>query len=193
MFTGVIEIIGRVTEFSRNQKGLWTLGIETPKALRVKIGGSVAVNGACLTVVAKKTKRLFFHVVDETRRRTAFSDLTAGQDVHIELPMIAGSSRVEGHFVLGHVDGVGVIRRILKKNTAKSFFIEAPSGLLKYFVEKGSVAIDGVSLTLGKTPAKGFWVHLIPHTLKQTRFGKYRVGTRVNLETDILAKLAGKL
>jgi len=165
------------------------LEIEAPAVSKgLKIGGSLAVNGACLTVTGKKGSRLFFSVVEETKRRTALGRLKPGDPVNLERPLKFGQ-RMEGHFVLGHVDGVGEVRRVLSKGGERSFLISFPRPLTPYMVEKGSVAVDGVSLTLGKVRGGSFWIHCIPHTLRSTLFGAYRGKSKVNLEADILAKL----
>jgi len=190
MFTGIIEVLGCVRGF-KPVKGLtYTLEVEAPKISKgFKMGGSLSVNGACLSLVKKKGTRLFFNVINETKKRTMFNDLKTGDKVNLERPL-KFSGRVEGHFVLGHVDGVGIVRRVLEKGKEKSFLIAFPAGLKPYLVEKGSVAVDGVSMTLGKVTGNTFWVHCIPHTLTSTLFGTYKTKTKVNLEADLLAKLA---
>jgi riboflavin synthase len=188
MFTGIVEARGRVHKISPD-----TLEIEAGTLARsMRIGGSFAVNGACLTVVKKKAGRLSFNVVPETRRRTDLGRLKAGDSVNLERSLRFGS-RVEGHFVLGHVDGLGKVVRVRRGKKGRDFFVTFPKKLGRYLFEKGSVAIDGVSLTLGKVTARGFWIHLVPHTLRNTVLGDYRVGTTVNLEADLLAKLASRL
>ena len=188
MFTGIVEAKGRVRKISPD-----TLEIEAGTLARgMKIGGSLAVNGACLTVVKKTSGRLSFNVVPETLLRTDLGRLKSGDPVNLERSLRFGS-RVEGHFVLGHVDGLGKIARIRRVKNGRDFFVTSPKALSRYFFEKGSVTIDGVSLTLGKVSALGFWVHLVPHTLRSTVLGDYRPGVTVNLEADILAKLASRL
>ncbi len=188
MFTGIVEAKGVVKKIKPG-----TLEIEAGALARgMKIGGSLAVNGACLTVVKKLSGKLSFNVVPETLKRTDLGRLKAGDPVNLERALRFGS-RVEGHFVLGHVDGLGKIARIRRIKSGRDFFVAFPKALGRYFFEKGSVTIDGVSLTLGKVSARGFWVHLVPHTLRNTVLGGYRPGTTVNLEADILAKLASRL
>ncbi len=188
MFTGIVESKGRVRKISSD-----TLEIEAGAIARgIKIGGSLAVNGACLTVVKKTSGRLSFNVVPETLRRTDLGRLKAKDAVNLERSLRFGS-RVEGHFVLGHVDGLGKVFRIRRRKNGRDLFVVYPKALGRYFVEKGSVAIDGVSLTLGKVTARGFWVYLVPHTLRNTVLGDYRLGITVNLEADLLAKLALRL
>lgn len=189
MFTGIIEVKGRVRGWRRAKGAVDILEIEAARVSKnLKIGGSLAVNGACLTVTKKRGTHLFFNLVKETKKRTALQNLKPGDPVNLERPLSFGQ-RMEGHFVLGHVDGVGEVRKVLSKGGEKSFLISFPHALKPYMVEKGSVAVDGVSLTLGKVKGGSFWIHCIPHTLRHTLFGSYQVGSRVNLEADIIAKL----
>ncbi len=187
MFTGVVYGLGTVKTVEKKARGA-RLVIEAPSGFpAVKIGGSVSVNGACLTVVRKEKKRLVFDVVRETMRCTRFGGLKPGDRVHLE-PALAWNGRLEGHFVQGHVDGTGRVRRLRREKKGMSVEIAFPPGFRRYVLEKGSVAVDGVSLTVGKTGKSAFWVHLIPHTLKRTGFGGLRAGDRVNLEGDMLLK-----
>lgn len=184
MFTGIVEATGRVAAISKKE-----LCLAVPAKLStIKIGGSLAVNGACLSVVRKTAGKLYFNVVEETLRRTTLGGLKAGDSVNLERPLKYGD-RLEGHFVLGHVDAVGRILEAESEKTQKSFLVGCPSALRRFIVEKGSVAVDGVSLTIGKVSPRGFWIHLIPHTLQETIAAAYRPGTRVNLEADLLTKL----
>jgi riboflavin synthase len=189
MFTGIIEGRGLVKTI-RNKGVKVLLEIEIPKrvASSLKIGSSLAVNGVCLTVVSKRGGSVGFHLLKETLKRTSFGELEPKGIVNVERPM-KKNARVDGHFVLGHVDGLGTVKKILAKGAEKNFLIAYPKSLSKYFVEKGSVAIDGISLTIGKISADGFWIHCIPHTLKSTNLSTLEVGSKLNLETDILAKL----
>ena len=185
MFTGIVECVGIV------RKGLSeTLSVEVPAIWKdVKVGSSVAVHGVCLTVVRKTEKRLYFNVIGETKARTVLGKFRAGQKVNLERSMKAGG-RFEGHVVLGHVDGVGKIQKVLDQKGQTSFLIGYPPALKRFLVEKGSVAVNGVSMTLGKVGQKAFWVHCIPHTYRRTHFGSLKPGEPVNLEGDILAKFA---
>ena len=191
MFTGVIEVLGRVTACSKKTAGAsLKLEIETPKAFSDRrVGSSVAVQGVCLTVVGRKGRRISFQVVRETLRRSTLGQLKPGDRVHLERPLRHGE-RLEGHFVQGHVDGVGVVQKVLGSKSEKSFLIRYPRKLKRHLAEKGSIAVDGVSLTLGKVLPSGFWIHCVPHTLKLTRFSSLSVGDRVNLETDLLSKFS---
>ncbi len=188
MFTGIVEATGVVAACRGDR-----LALRAGAAFaRLKTGASLAVNGACLTVAAKKDRTLFFDLLAETRRRTALGVLRTGDRVNLERPLRYGA-RIEGHFVTGHVDGRGKVARVLTRGRHKSAFIVFPGALRRYFFEKGSVALDGVSLTLGRVEHGGFWVHWIPHTLRGTALGNYRAGRPVNLEADILAKLAWRI
>lgn len=185
MFTGIVECMGVVRKGSGE-----TLGVEVPAPWKdVKIGSSVAVHGVCLTVVRKKGKCLYFNVIGETKARTVLGKLRAGQKVNLERSMKSGG-RFEGHVVLGHVDGVGKILKVLNQKDQTSFSIAFPAALKPFLIEKGSAAINGVSMTLGKVGQKSFWVHCIPHTYRRTHFGTLKAGDPVNLEGDILAKFA---
>ncbi len=193
MFTGIIEASGILLKFSQKKgtQKVSRMELKVPALMTrgLKIGSSVAVNGVCLTAVKKTPKTLFFEVVEETKKRSALGQLTVGDAVNLERPMKL-NARVHGHFVLGHVDGLGKVQKVIAKGRQKSFLIAFPKSLKKLIHEKGSIAIDGISLTVGKVSADAFWTHLIPHTLKHTNTGKYQIGTKVNLEADILSKIA---
>ena len=195
MFTGVVDRMG-VARSLKRVRGTTILEVETGRGpggsgftKELKAGGSVCVSGACLTVIQKKGPRLFFNLVNETQKRTTFGRLKNTDVVNLERPLRAGG-RLEGHFVLGHVDGVGRVARVDNRGAERSFLIRYPRSLGRYLAEKGSVTVNGVSLTLGKVNSAGFWVHCIPHTLRQTNLGQLKVSDRVNLEADYLAKLA---
>lgn len=189
MFTGIIEGLGQVRAISKGpRKSVSLLEIGTPKNTgSIRIGSSVAVNGVCLTVVRKLKDRLFFHVVTETKRRSNLGFLKVGDRVNLERPL-KYNDRIEGHFVLGHVDAMGKIIKIVRQKSQASFLIRFPPKLKIYMIEKGSVSIDGVSLTIGKVEKGVFWVHCIPHTLDLTTFGRLKPQESVNLEADILIK-----
>jgi riboflavin synthase len=156
------------------------------------IGDSVAVNGVCLTVTRKAPGLLYFDVMAETVRRTALAGLSAGEAVNLENSLRAGSG-LDGHFVLGHVDCVGTVKEVLKKAGEFEMRISLPGGFDHLIVEKGSVSIDGVSLTVGDTGKGAFSVYIIPHTLKETTLGSKRSGSSVNIEFDIIGKYIAKL
>ena len=156
-----------------------------------KVGDSIAVNGACLTVVKVESSALTFDVVRETVERTTIGRLRPGSSVNLERPMKAGD-RFGGHMVLGHVDGIGVIREIRKAGTETVFRFEAPPDIMRFVVEKGSIAVDGISLTIADLGPGWFAVAVIPHTLASTTLGEASVGGSVNLETDIIGKYVFK-
>lgn len=185
MFTGIVECMGVIR---KGPSGVFV--IEVPAIWKdVKVGSSVSVHGVCLTVVRKSGRRLYFNLIGETKARTVLGKLRTGQKVNLERSMKA-AGRFEGHVVLGHVDGVGKILKVLDQKDQTSFLIGYPAPLKAYLIEKGSVSINGVSMTLGKVGKKGLWIHCIPHTYRRTHFGTLKAGDPVNLEGDILAKFA---
>ncbi|MBI5422009.1 riboflavin synthase [Candidatus Peregrinibacteria bacterium] len=188
MFTGIIQTTGTVKEIGKEQ-----LTIES-EALsgKLSMGCSVAVNGACLTVVAFKDGTFTMDVMPETFHKTNLGLLNAKDQVNLELAMPA-DGRFEGHMVLGHVEGVGEIKEIRDEGNSKILTIQAPMGIDQFLVEKGSVAIDGISLTVIEVHGSQFTVGIIPHTWEQTHLHTIGVGDKVNLETDIVAKYLKKL
>ena len=191
MFTGLIEEIGTLRSLTRGMVG--RLVVACPGvAGEVAVGDSVAVNGACLTVTSVSGNDVSFDAVAETLSRTTLGDLRTADKVNLETSLKAGEP-MGGHFVLGHVDGVGVIESI--RSIAESLFINfaAPKDVLRYVVEKGSIAIDGVSLTIASCDESSFGIAVIPHTLQATTLHSRQTGDRVNLETDILGKYVEKL
>ena len=187
MFTGIIERVGSVGAIERRGS---TLRIEIdagPVAEGVRIGDSVAVNGGCLTVTAAAGERITFEAVAETLDRTALGDLVAGSRVNLERALRA-DGRLDGHIVQGHVDGTGRVRELRRRGDDVRLLVECGAGLADQLVEKGSVAIDGVSLTVAGVSETGFEVALIPHTLEATTLGALRPSDRVNLEVDVLGK-----
>jgi riboflavin synthase len=184
MFTGIVEERGVVREIgpSRLSIGCRTVTADTT------IGASIAVNGACLTVVERSQEHLAFDVSEETLRRTSFSRLREGDPVNLERPLTL-SSRLGGHLVQGHVDGVGEVTVIERGPDGGAWLtVSAPAELGRYLVEKGSICVDGVSLTVADLAGDAFDVALIPHTLEVTTFGSTEVGDPVNLEVDVIAK-----
>ena len=184
MFTGIIKGLGRVKSLSGNE-----LVIEQEGLDEVSIGDSIAVNGVCLTVVNLNGSDWSSNVVPETFSRTALGDLTVGDLVNIERPLALGAP-LDGHLVQGHVDGVG---KILSRSNSHEIRIEASGSLLQYVIEKGSIAVDGISLTVTTVDETSFGIALIPHTAKVTTLGSKPIGARVNLEVDMMAKYAEKL
>jgi riboflavin synthase len=192
MFTGLIEDIGRLV--SRRRRGVdETLEIETAiDVSSVKLGDSIAINGACLTVTSIAARRLTFDASVETLARTALGDVSPSDAVHVERAMRL-SDRLDGHLVLGHVDGVGRVRSVRDDGRSHQVWIDVDATLLREMVEKGSVAIDGVSLTINELDARGFRVTIVPWTAERTLLVRRRPGSSVNIETDIIAKYVRRL
>ena len=187
MFTGIIEEIGNVKSITRTKTGI-CLSVDTCNiATGAKIGDSIAVNGACLSITAIKKDLLSFDVIPETLSRTAIGELKINDSANLERSLKA-DSRIDGHFVSGHIDYKGRIVELLKGRHGAGFRISVPDEFAGFIVEKGSIAIDGVSLTVADAARDSFIVYLIPHTLKTTTFKSKKRGDAVNVETDLLAK-----
>jgi riboflavin synthase len=191
MFTGLVAAIGSVAAVDTTADGM-RLTLETPLAREVAEGDSVAVNGVCLTAVGICGDRFGAAVMHETLLRSSLGDVAAGSSVNLELPLRA-ADRLGGHIVQGHVDGVGVVDGVREDGFARVVTIAAGPEVLRYVVEKGSIAVDGVSLTVARSDVDGFDVSLIPETLERTTLGTATAGTAVNLEVDVLAKYVEKL
>ena len=188
MFTGLVEEIGRVEEIAPEEGGGARLRIAAPLVTEdMAIGDSLAVNGACLTAVELDGDLVAVDCVAETLRRTALGSLVPGSAVNLERALPAGG-RLGGHLVQGHVDGVGRVRSATPEGTSVLFEVEAPPAILRYVVEKGSIAVDGVSLTVAARGPDAFTVALIPHTMAVTTLSPRAVGRAVNLEADMVAK-----
>ena len=192
MFTGIIQTIGRLEERRPSGSGA-RLTIATPRRLLgLLVGESVAVNGACLTVTRLMGKRFAVDVSPETLRRTTLGGLAGGTRVNLERALRLGD-RMGGHLVQGHVDGVGRLAAIRTEGDWRMYRFRAPAGLAPYLVKKGSIAVDGVSLTVAACRDGSFTVALIPHSLAETTLGERRPGDRVNLEADVLLKQVAAL
>jgi riboflavin synthase len=191
MFTGLVGDLGRVEAVDATGDGA-RLRVSSPLARELATGDSVAVNGVCLTATTVDAGAFGADVMHETLRRTALGAVRAGAAVNLELPLRA-SDRLGGHVVQGHVDGLGTIRSVDADGFASVVWIDAPPETLRYVVEKGSIAVDGVSLTVAGVDADGFAVSLIPETLERTNLGAAVPGTPVNLEVDVLAKYVERL
>jgi len=191
VFTGLVADLGHVARVDRNAEGV-RLTVESPLARELGEGDSVAVNGVCLTAVGICGDRFGADVMHETLRRSSLGDVNEGGRVNLELALRA-DARLGGHMVQGHVDGVGAVTGVREEGFARVVSIEAPPDLLRYVVEKGSIAVDGVSLTVAEVGDTTFAVSLIPETLQRTNLGAAARGTPVNLEVDILAKYVEKL
>jgi riboflavin synthase len=184
MFTGIVEERGLVRRVGPTRL---SVGSRTVSA-GTTLGDSVAVNGACLTVVERSDEHLVFDLSEETRSRTGFSRLAEGDPVNLERPLTL-SSRLGGHLVQGHVDDVGEVVGFESNDDGGVWLtVRAPAELVRYLIEKGSVCVDGVSLTVAAMSGQTFSVALIPHTLDVTTLGAARMGDRVNLEFDLIAK-----
>ena len=182
MFTGIVEEIGKIAGIQKGAKSA-VLTIQAEKVLEdVHIGDSIAVNGVCLTVTS----------FDETLQRSSLGSLSIGSSVNLERAM-AANGRFGGHIVSGHIDGTGTITQVKRDDNAIWYTIMAEASLMKYIVEKGSIAIDGISLTVAKRSDKDFSISMIPHTAKETILSQKKAGDVVNLENDIIGKYVEQL
>jgi riboflavin synthase len=192
MFTGIVREIGRAFSISGRNGGV-RLEIEAPATAAVTVvGDSVAVNGCCLTAVATEDGRIVFDAVPETLSRTSLGGLVAGERVNVE-PSLRAGEPLGGHYVQGHVDGVGVVRSVDDEGEGRRVWIDASADILRYAVEKGSIAVQGTSLTVAALDEVGFAVALVPHTLTVTTLDELEPGRLVNLEVDVLAKYVERL
>lgn len=193
MFTGIIAALGKVTTL-QPKGGDLSLLIDAGKldCNDVKLGDSIAINGVCLTVVSMQGKQLAFDVSQETIARSSLAGLTTGSQVNLEKALAVGD-RLGGHFVSGHVDGLGQVSSIKEVARSWQMAIAVPAELQRYIAEKGSICIDGASLTVNKVTPSGFEVNIIPHTLQETIIKGYQVGSKVNLEVDLIARYLERL
>jgi riboflavin synthase len=191
MFTGLVQDLGRVVEASRHDGGA-KLRIEAGCAAELSDGDSVLVNGVCLTATEPARREFGADLSAETLSRTTLGAIGADDYVNLELPLRA-ADRLGGHIVQGHVDGLGTIAETREAGLSREVRIDAPADLLRYVVEKGSVAVDGVSLTVTSVDGRGFEVALIPETLERTNLTHASPGRKVNLEVDVIAKYVEKL
>jgi riboflavin synthase len=185
MFTGLVQTTGTIASIGEG-------GLSVRAELDLVPGDSVAVNGVCLTAAAVGGGGFDADVMPETLRRSSLGGLSEGDGVNLELPLRAGD-RLGGHVVQGHVDGLGTVESVSDEGLARVVRIAASPELLRYVVEKGSIAVDGVSLTVAEVDGDGFSVSLIPETLERTTLGSFAAGRSVNLEVDVLAKYVEKL
>jgi riboflavin synthase len=192
MFTGIVREKGRVAALNGGAAGI-RLRIEAPAtAAQVAVGDSVAISGCCLTVVAVENGALSFDAVPETLQRTSLGGLAPGGEVNLE-PAIRAGEPLGGHMMQGHVDAVGTVRSVEPEGDGRRIWFDVPATVLRYVVEKGSIAVDGVSLTVAALDDEGLAVALIPHTLAETTLGDAEPGRPVNLEADVLAKYVERL
>lgn len=192
MFTGIVEEMGTVVSNERGERSARLTLIAPTTHAGVRVGDSVAVNGCCLTVVQVEDDRLTFDAVPETLHRTNLGMLKPGDRVNLERSLAVGA-RLGGHFVQGHIDGVGMLIRLTPQENAIVMEFRMPPNLSRYIVEKGSIAVDGVSLTVAEARPDAFTVWIIPHTREITTLGLRQVGDPVNLECDLLGKYIERL
>jgi riboflavin synthase len=191
VFTGLVKDLGEVVAVDSTADGV-RLGVRTKLATEIAEGDSVAVNGVCLTATHIEDGTFAADVMHETLRRSSLAEVRQGMPVNLELPL-RPADRLGGHVVQGHVDGLGTIARQSEDGFARVVEIDAPQDLLRYVVEKGSIAVDGISLTVASVTDRTFTVSLIPETLERTNLGSAAPGQPVNLEVDVLAKYVERL
>jgi riboflavin synthase len=196
MFTGIVEGIGKVESLRSSSGGTRRLTVKTDLAVgKLPIGASIAVNGACLTMVARRSGRPSSFSADigpETLACTTLGGLVAGARVHLE-PALRLGDAMGGHMVSGHVDGTGVVATATRQGATLALSVTAPESVVPYLLAKGSIALDGVSLTVNRVAGANFEVLLIPHTLAATLLGELRPGRQVNLEADMIAKQVARI
>ena len=193
MFTGIIQAIGNISKIDSNgpdSRIVFKAG--RMKLDDVEIGDSISVNGVCLSITEKMKDSFSFDLSSETLSLTTFIEMRANSKVNLEKAM-SFSSRVNGHFIAGHVDGVGVIKEMKNVGRSIRILIEFPEELGKYISKKGSIAVDGVSLTINETKENTFSINIIPHTLSGSIISEYNIGTKVNIEVDLIARYLEKL
>jgi len=190
LFTGIVEGVGKIIKIEKktSNRSAVKMTVDLGKHSQgLKIGQSVALNGVCLTVTGISNTKCRFEMIEETTKKTDLGNLKEGEVINIERSLKVGD-RMEGHFVLGHVDGVGTIKKIERKPKEIKIWFEIPKNLTKFVVQKGSIAIDGISLTVVDVQKNLASVCLIPHTVDVTNFHTRKIGDKVNIETDILGK-----
>jgi len=189
MFSGIVEELGEVMNISR-RGSITRITVKASKASEgTKAGDSIAVNGVCLTVVEEGAENLVFEAMPESLSATNLGSLRTGEKINLERSLMIGE-RLSGHFVTGHVDCIGVIRKKTRVSNNLGFEIAVKPEFMKFILIKGSVSVDGISLTIMKRESNTFWVYIIPHTLKNTTLGFKGPSDKVNIEFDILAKRA---
>ena len=192
MFSGIVEELGQVKNISRRANNA-LLEIKAHKVLEdIKMGDSISVNGVCLTVIKEERETLYFEVMPHTEKFTNLGSLRFSDRVNLERSLRIGD-RLSGHFVAGHIDCMGIIRKKFYQNSNLCFQIAVPSEFMRYCLPKGSVAVDGISFTLAGSKSNTFSVYIIPHTLKNTTLGFKGPSDKVNIEFDILAKKASQI
>ncbi|MEK9922422.1 MAG: riboflavin synthase [Rhodospirillales bacterium] len=192
MFTGLVSDVGRVEKIKRDETGVRIVVATVYDTSTVELGASIALSGACHTVTEIAPNKLAFFSSNETLARTTLGSWTEGTRINLERSLTLGQE-LGGHIVSGHVDGVGEVQDIRQDGDAWRIFFLAPKPLLRFIAEKGSIAVDGVSLTVNGADNDSFHVAIIPHTMEHTAFGDFKVGSRVNLEIDMLARYVKRL
>jgi riboflavin synthase len=193
MFTGIIEAIGTIQAININGQGArLVISTGTLDMSDVKLGDSIANNGICLTVVAYDSSSFSADVSNETLKRTGFANYKTGQKINLEKAMLP-TTRFGGHMVSGHVDAVVAISSIEHNGNSIEYWLEMPGDLAPYIAEKGSITVDGTSLTVNSVTADRFRITIVPHTTEQTIIAHYQVGTQVNLEVDLIARYIERL
>lgn len=180
MFSGLVREIARVKSFTNN-----TLEIYTD--YQAKLGDSIAINGACLTAIAFFQGGVTMELSNHTKQHIVTENFTPNAKVHLE-PALSLGDRFDGHIVQGHIDGIGTISHITHNADSSDFFIQTNEATLELMIPKGSVCVDGISLTIVDSNEKGFKLTIIPHTLKNTLFGEYQIGRKVNIESDVITR-----
>jgi riboflavin synthase len=192
VFTGIVEELGQIVDLDVTPDGA-RIGVTAPRLAPLSaIGDSIAISGCCLTIVSIDNGILRFEAVPETLAKTSLGQLAVGDRVNLEDALRAGEP-FGGHMVQGHVDGVGTVTSIEREGDGYRFAVEAPSSLLRYLAEKGSIGVAGISLTVAALRDDGFEVAVIPHTWEMTTVSRWKVGDQVNLEVDVIAKYVERL
>jgi riboflavin synthase len=192
MFTGIVRELGRVVLAEGDIGGLALVAEAPESASELAVGDSISINGCCLTAESVEGVRISMHAVPETLARSTLGRLSAGDAVNVE-PAVRAGDPLGGHYVQGHVDAVGRVQSVEAEGEGLRVFFEAPDDVLRYCVEKGSIAVDGVSLTVAELGREEFAVALVPHTLEATTLSALAPGQGVNLEADVLAKYVERL
>jgi riboflavin synthase len=193
MFTGIIQATGSITSIEpKGDDSRFVFNTGNIDMSDMALGDSVAVNGACLTIIEKEINSFVADLSKETLDLTTFSELEQGSRVNLEKAMML-SDRINGHMVSGHVDGIGKVTDTFDEGRSVRYSIEVPDNLVKFISKKGSVTVDGVSLTVNEVNKNTFSINIIPHTLSETIFSEYDIGTRVNIEVDLIARYLDQL
>jgi riboflavin synthase len=192
MFTGLVEEVGVIDSIERNRKSV-IFSVRGKKTVRgIRIDESIAINGVCLTVIRSSRRKFQVQAVEETLRKTNLGDLQEEDPVNLERALLPGE-RLGGHFVLAHIDGVGVVTKIQTRASSWMFWFKIPQRFTRYLIPVGSIAVNGVSLTVARLQGREFAVSIIPHTMDVTTFRYMKVGDKANIEFDVLGKYVERL